>query len=459
MVATTAARLPQLPQNRSWSATTTTTTTTAKSGPPADPVVVVSGVRLPFAMTSTIYEDQLAVDLQRLAISGLLTQTALDPNEIDYVICGNVIQEVRTSNIAREAALNAGIPFRIGAHTVAQACISANAAICSGAEKILAGKAHVIVAGGVETFSDVPIRLTRPVRQKLITMSKATKKGGMLGGLRHLFKGLKMKDVGLETPAIANFTTGEVMGVSSDRLSAKFGVSRHDQDEFTVRSHRLAAEAHKAGFYKNDVLPYKGSTVENGIKGDSTMESVSKLKPAFVKPHGTHTAANSSFLTDGAAATLLMSESKALALGYKPWAYLRDWSFKACDPFEELLLGPTYCSQQVLTNSNLNMSDIGVFEIHEAFAGQILSNLTAMASQAFADEKFNGKIVGKVDVDKMNTKGGSLALGHPFGATGSRLVTTASRRLQEEEQRFALIAACADGGMGHACLLERYDNK
>jgi len=423
-------------------------------------VVVVSGVRLPFSMTSTIYKDELAIDLQKLAIQGLLTETALPKDEVDYVIAGNVIQEVRTSNIAREAAINAGLPVHIGAHTIAQACISSNAAICAAAEKIMTGHADVVIAGGTETFSDVPIRLTRPVRQKLITMPKAMKKGGIVGGLRHMMKGLKMKDIGLETPAIANYTTGEVMGVSSDKLSAKFGVGRQEQDEFTVRSHTNAAKAHADGWYNGEVIAYKGSTAENGIKADSTIESVGKLKAAFVKPHGTHTAANSSFLTDGASATLLMSEEKALKLGYKPLAYLRDWSFKACDPFEELLLGPTYCSQDVLTKNNLDLqTDIGVYEIHEAFAGQILSNLTAMNSQAFADKSFsNKKKVGEVDMDKLNVHGGSLALGHPFGATGSRLVTTASRRLQDEGERFALIAACADGGMGHACLLERYDN-
>jgi acetyl-CoA acyltransferase len=434
------------------------TLSTAHPVHPSDPVVIVSGVRLPFAQVSTIYSKELAVDLQRLAIQGLLTQTALDPNEIDYVVCGNVIQEVRTSNIAREASLNAGLPLTIGAHTIAQACISANAAIATGAEKILSGRASVVIAGGAETFSDVPIRLTRPIRQKLITMNTAMKKGGPLGAVKHMMKGLKMKDIGIETPAIANYTTGEVMGVSSDRLSAKFGVSRKEQDEFTVRSHTLAAKAHKDGFYENEVIPYNGSTEENGIKGDSTYEKVAKLKPAFVKPHGTHTAANSSFLTDGAAASLLMSESKAKELGYQPLAYLRDWSFKACDPFEELLLGPTYCSQEILSRNNLQMTDIGVFEIHEAFAGQILSNLVAMDSQTFADKSFGGKKVGAVDMDKMNTKGGSLSLGHPFGATGSRLVTTASRRLQMEDERFALLAACADGGMGTAMLLERYDN-
>jgi acetyl-CoA acyltransferase len=314
------------------------TQTAAPSAPSLKNVVIVAGVRLPFSMTSTIYQDELAIDLQKLAIQGLLTETALPKGEVDYVICGNVIQEVRTSNIAREAAINAGLPVHIGAHTIAQACISANAAICAGAEKILTGHADVVIAGGTETFSDVPIRLTRPVRQKLITMPKAMKKGGIIGGARHLLRGLKTKDLGLETPSIKNYTTGEVMGVSSDKLSAKFGVSRQEQDEFTVRSHNKAGKAHADGWYNGEVIPYKGSTEENGIKADSTIESVGKLKPAFVKPHGTHTAANSSFLTDGASATLLMSEKKALELGYKPLAYLREWSFKACDPFEQLLL-------------------------------------------------------------------------------------------------------------------------
>lgn len=441
-------------QNRASLFFSTNSTTDA-----AKTVVIVDGIRLPFAMSSTIYEDLMAVDLQRLAIKGLVDKVALPKEEVDYVIAGSVIQEVRTSNIAREAAVNAGLPISIGGHTVSMACISSNAAICAAADKILSGHASTVIAGGCETFSDVPIRLTRPMRQKLITLPKAMKKGGAIGAVKHML-GLKLSEAfALETPAIANYTTGEVMGVSSDRLSSKFGVSRTDQDEFTVRSHNNAEMAHKNGFYKGEVIPYKGSTEENGIKVGSNMESVSKLKPAFIKPHGTHTAANSSFLTDGASASLIMSEEKALQLGLKPMAYLRDWSFKSCDPFDELLLGPTYCSQEVLEKNNLDLeTDIGVFEIHEAFAGQILSNLTAMESQQFADDKFNGKRMGRVDMAKLNTMGGSLALGHPFGATGSRIVTTAARRLQKEQERFALVAACADGGTGHACLLERYDN-
>lgn len=310
----------------------------------------------------------MAVDLGRFALKGLLTKTALDPSMIDYLYYGSVIQETRTSNIAREASMGAGIPFSVPSHTVTQACISANHAITSGAEKIMAGLADIVVAGGVETFSDVPIRFSKPIRQRLLQLNKAMKKGPM--GALGLLKGLKLSDLAPEAPAIANFTTGEVMGNSSDRLAAKFGVSRQDQDEFAVLSHHRAAKAHAEGLYKDEIVPVDGKVTENGIKGDTSVEKMGKLSPAFIKPHGTHTAANSSFLTDGASASLIMSEEKALELGYKPKAYLRSWSYVGVDPFEELLLGPTFATQKVLKAMNLQLSDIGVIEFHEAFAGQ-----------------------------------------------------------------------------------------
>jgi acetyl-CoA acyltransferase len=408
-------------------------------------------------MGGTAYKEYLAVDLARLALKGLMVKTAVDPNTIDYLYMGTVIQESRTSNIAREASLGAGIPIHVPSHTVTQACISANQAITSAAEKILTGQADIVVAGGAETFSDVPIRFSKPIRQRMLQLPKASKKGPM--GILGLLKGLGLKDLAPETPAIANYTTGEVMGHSSDRLSAKFGVSRKEQDEFTVMSHKRAAEAHAKGLYKDEIIPVDGSSEENGIKADTSLEKVSKLPPAFIKPHGTHTAANSSFLTDGAAACLIMSEEKALALGLKPKAYLRTWAYVGVDPFEELLLGPTFATKKVLDNLKLKLADIGVIEFHEAFAGQVLSNITAMASEKFGQERLGGSPIGKFDFDKMNTLGGSLSIGHPFGATGARLVTTAANRLQRENQRFALLAACADGGLAHACILERYDNK
>ena len=321
----------------------------------------------------------------------------------------------------------------------------------------MCGQADIVLAGGVETFSDVPIRFSRPVRQRFLQLNKAMKKGPM--GALGLLKGLKMKDLAPEAPAIANYTTGEVMGHSSDRLAAKFGVSRNDQDMFTVRSHTNAAKAHADGLYDDEMISVAGSVTENGIKGDSNMEKVGKLKPAFIKPHGTHTAANSSYLTDGASAILLMSEEKALELGYKPKAYVRAWEYVGVDPFEELLLGPTFASHKIMQKMGLTMKDVGVIEFHEAFAGQVLANLEAMKSKKFAQERLpGGKALGEFDMDIMNTLGGSLSIGHPFGATGARLVTTAANRLQREEKQFALLTACADGGLAHACVLERYNN-
>eukprot|EP00607_Mallomonas_marina_P009779 CAMPEP_0182419066 /NCGR_PEP_ID=MMETSP1167-20130531/3460_1 /TAXON_ID=2988 /ORGANISM="Mallomonas Sp, Strain CCMP3275" /LENGTH=280 /DNA_ID=CAMNT_0024593665 /DNA_START=609 /DNA_END=1451 /DNA_ORIENTATION=- len=275
-----------------------------------------------------------------------------------------------------------------------------------------------------------------------------------------LLKGLSLKDLTPEAPAIANYTTGEVMGVSSDRLSAKFGVSRHDQDEFAVRSHHNAAKAHKDGLYSEEIVAVDGSVEENGIKGDTSYEKMQKLSPAFIKPHGTHTAANSSYLTDGASAVLIMSEEKALAMGYQPKAVVKAWTYVAVDPFEELLLGPTFATHKVLSESGLTLEDMDVIEFHEAFAGQVLSNMTAMASASFAQKRLSGgKPVGKMNMEKVNCLGGSLSLGHPFGATGGRLVTTASNRLIREGGKYALITACADGGLAHACVLERYMKK
>lgn len=391
-----------------------------RGGHPGRNIVVVDGCRLPFTMAGTVYGKYLAVDLGRMALKGLLTKTALQPELIDYLYYGTVIQETRTSNIAREAAMGAGIPYSVPSHTISQACISANACITAGAEKILSGMADIVVAGGVETFSDVPIRFSRPIRQRMLALPKAMKKGPM--GALGLLKGLTFKDLSPETPAIANYTTGEVMGHSSDRLAAKFGVSRADQDAFTVRSHVNAAKAHAAGLYLDEIIPVDGNTLENGIKGDTTMEKVSKLSPAFVKPHGTHTAANSSYLTDGASAILIMSEEKALAMGYKPKAYIRSWEYVGVDPFDELLLGPTFATAKVLKNMNLTLADMGVVEFHEAFAGQVLANMAALSSDKFAQERLKGysKAVGTFDMDKVNTQGGSLSLGHPFGKSHER---------------------------------------
>jgi acetyl-CoA acyltransferase len=416
-------------------------------------VVLVDGCRLPFQPAGTTYNNLMAYDLARLSLTGLMTKTGVDLKEIDYVLMGTVIQEPKTSNIARDASLGAGIPKNVPAHVVTQACISANQAICNGIMQIQTGTSDVVIAGGVETFSDLPIRFSRKMRKSFLGLSKAKTPAKKL----KLFTSLGLKDLAPELPAIANFTTGEVMGHNSDRLADRFGVSRADQDEFALRSHHNAAKAHEDGIYADEIIPYEGDIAETGIRGDSTPEKMAKLKPAFVKPYGSVTAANASYLTDGAAACLMMSEEKALALGYKPKAYLRDWTFVSCDPFEDLLLGPTYASTKVLKQAGLTLKDMDVVEFHEAFAGQVLANLRALDSDAFYEKSMQGtQKVGAVPMEKFNVHGGSLSIGHPFGATGARLVTTVANRLQREDGKFGLIAACADGGIGHACIVERY---
>lgn len=335
---------------------------TTRSAAAGRDVVFVDGCRTPFHMSGTVYKDLIAQDLGRLALKGLRTRTAIDTDYPDYILYGQVIQEgegcsarcvglyrglvwhgaaarasvgiccnvsfespvpVRTSNVSRESALGAGFSDKVPAHTVTMACISANQAVASGASMIKAGQADVIVAGGTETMSDVPIRFSKPIRQRLIKASRMKSPGQMLS----LLKGLKLKDLAPEAPAIAEFSTGEVMGHSSDRLAARFGVTREAQDEFALRSHQNAAKGHDSGFLTQEVVPVNGETRDNGIKGDSKMEKLQSLRPAFVRPHGTHTAANSSFLTDGASAGLFMAEEKAVADGFEPKSLLRDWLF------------------------------------------------------------------------------------------------------------------------------------
>jgi acetyl-CoA acyltransferase len=320
---------------------------------------------------------------------------------------------------------------------------------------ICAGMCDVAVAGGVELMSDVPIRFNRKMRKLMLAANKAKKPPQLLSLLAQLRPGHFVP----EAPSVSEFSTGEVMGHSGDRLAAAFNVSRREQDEFALRSHSLADKASKEGKL-TDIVPITAGKQrvekDNGIRV-STIEAMSKLKPAFVKPHGTVTAANSSFLTDGASAALIMTEEKALKLGLKPKAYLREFVYVSQDPKDQLLLGPAYATPRVLEKAGLSLKDIDVWEIHEAFAGQVLSNLKALDSDWFAQNYMGlkGK-VGVIPIDKINSWGGSLSLGHPFGATGVRLVTTAANRLIEGNGKYGLVTACAAGGLGHAMIVERY---
>jgi acetyl-CoA acyltransferase len=396
-----------------------------------------------------------------MAIEGLIARNPVEPTQIDRVIMGTVIQEVKTSNVGRESALGAGIPKSVPAFTTTMACISSNQAIASGVDLIRSGQANIILAGGTETMSDIPVRFKKKFRQKVL---EARKYKSPLDFLK-FFKGLGFKDFLPELPAIAEFSTGEVMGESADRMAAYFGVSREDQDQYAMRSHHLAAKATEDGLLDEELIPAKLPPKfevvkhDNGFRKDTSMDKLGKLRPAFIKPHGTVTAGNSSFLTDGASASFIMEEQTAIELGLQPKAYIREYNFVSQDPGEELLLGPAYAIPKALDAMKLTLKDIDVFELHEAFAGQVLSVLTALNSDTFAKEALKReKKVGEIPMEKLNTLGGSLSLGHPFGATGVRLVTTAANRLIREDGEFAMVSACAAGGQGHAVVLERYGN-
>ncbi|KFM77082.1 Trifunctional enzyme subunit beta, mitochondrial, partial [Stegodyphus mimosarum] len=420
-------------------------------------VVLVEGVRTPFLMSGTDYNNIMAHDLQRHALLSLVRRTGIPKEIIEYIIVGTVIQEVRTSNIAREASLGGGFSLYTPAHTVTQACISANQAITTAHGQLASGQIDVAVAGGVEFLSDVPIRFNRSMRKLMLSANKAKTPVQKLGLLLKLRPGHLVP----EAPGVAEFSTGETMGHSGDRLAAAFNVSREEQDQYALRSHTLANKAAQQGFL-TDIEPITVPGKDTPIKNDngirvSSLEQMAKLKPAFIRPHGTVTAANASFLTDGASACLLMTEEKALSLGLKPKAYLRHYVYTSQDPKDQLLLGPTYSTAKILDKTGLTLNDIDVFEFHEAFAGQILANFKAMDSDWFAQNYMNRKKkVGVPPIEKFNTWGGSLSIGHPFGATGVRLVTTAANRLIKEGGQYALVAACAAGGLGHGMIVERY---
>ena len=423
-------------------------------------VVLVEGTRTPFLRSGTSYVDLMSYQLGAMAISGLLNKSAVSAAVIDQVIMGTVVHNIVTPNVAREAALTGGVPYTKPAHTVSQACISANLAIAQGVDLIQTGHADVVIAGGTDSVSDIPIPFRKEMRKKLFAARNIKSFGQML----KFVLSLRPADFKPSVPAIAEFTTGRTMGQDCDLMAARYGITRDMQDEFAVRSHQLAAQAAENGILAEEITPasfppkFQNIDQDNAYRGDSTVAKLSKLRPAFDRKNGTLTAANSSFLTDGAAVVLLMSEKKAKELGLQPKAAIKSYVFTGQDPDEELLLGPAYATYKILEKEGLTIGDIDVFEYHEAFAAQILTNLHCIDSDRFAKEKIGAKKkLGEIPIEKFNVHGGSLSLGHPFGATGARLATTASNRLQREDGQLALIAACAAGAHGHAMLLERYN--
>jgi acetyl-CoA acyltransferase len=419
-------------------------------------VAIVAGVRTPFAKSGTVYRDVTAVALARHAARELLYRSEVDGREVDEVVFSQVVPSVLTPNVAREVSLLPQLPPSVPAYTINRACASAAQAINNAADQIRLGHADVVLAGGVESLSDLPILHSRRFSRTLVEASKARSLGGRVATLGRV----RPRDLIPVTPAIAEPSTGETMGQSAEKMAKENGISREEQDRIALMSHQRAHAATQDGRLTREIAPWFGAGDEviqedNGIRADTSMEQLAKLKPVFDRKYGTVTAGNSSPLTDGAAAVLLMAEEKAKALGHEPLAYVRSYAVSAVDPGWQLLMGPVYAVPKALERAEIGWNDLGLVEIHEAFAAQVLSNLQAWGSQAWADRLGLPGPVGEVDWDRANVAGGSIAIGHPFGATGARLVTTLANEMRRQDVQFGLISICAQGGMGYAMVLER----
>ncbi len=422
-------------------------------------VAIVAGCRTPFARSGSVFRDLTALDLGRACVRELVERSEIDPAQVGLVVMGQVVASVHAPNLGREVVLGAGLPAATPGHTLNRACASANQAIADAASAILAGHTDTAIAGGAECLSDVPILHSRRMAQALVAASKAR---GLSSRVR-AFAGLRLRDLAPQTPAIAEPSTGLSMGQSAEKMAKENAVTREEQDRIAFLSHHNAAKALDAGLLQPEIAPlpvpprYTEVVAEdNLVRRDTSIEALAALKPVFDRRHGSVTAGNSSPLTDGAAAVLLMSEERAKADGHAPLAYIRAWAVAAVDPAGQLLMGPALAVPKALERAGIALSDVDLIEMHEAFAVQVASNIQALESDAWAREQLGrDKAVGRVDRDRLNVHGGSIALGHPFGATGARITTTLAREMARRDAKFGLISVCAQGGMGFAMVLER----
>ncbi|MGH7504772.1 MAG: acetyl-CoA C-acyltransferase FadI [Longimicrobiales bacterium] len=422
-------------------------------------VAIVDGCRTPFCKAGTDLSHMTAVQLGTIAVRELIGRAELDPAEVDDLVYGTVVPSIQAPNVAREVGLSAGLPPSVPAFTVGRACASANQAITSAAESIARGYTDIAVAGGVEVLSDVPMLLSRRLRDTLLKASKARGMPAKLGALA----AIRPRDLAPVAPAIAERSTGESMGESAERMAKENGITREAQDRWALRSHQLAAQGTADGRLKEEIVPtyvpprFETVVVEdNGIRTDTSLEKLAALRPVFDRRYGTVTAGNASPLTDGASAVLLMSEDRAQALGYEPLGFIRSWAYSALAPSAQLLQGPAYAAPVALDRAGVTMQDIDLWEAHEAFAAQVLSNLQALDSNDFArTELGRDRKVGLIEESRINVMGGSIAIGHPFGATGGRLTTTLLREMRRRGIGLGLITVCAAGAMGFAMVLER----
>lgn len=420
-------------------------------------IAIVLGRRTPFCKANGLFKDWQADDLGAFAIKELVARAPFSPDEIDEVILGNVLQPSHATNIARVAAVKAGLPERIPAFTVNRNCSSGMESVITAANKIALGQADIILAGGFESMSNFPILFPRKMKDFLLGLNKAR---SFPEKMRALFK-FRPSLFYPQVPEIADPLCGLSMGQTAEILAREFKITRDEQDRFALRSQLKAAKATEDGRFKEEIIPIaippqclSYQTIDDGPRGSQTLEALQKLPPVFDKATGSVTAGNSSPVTDGACTLFVMSEERAKALGLKPLGYLIGSAEAGLDP-ARMGLGPAYAISKLLKETNIALKEIDLIEINEAFAAQVLAVVKACASKQFAEKALNrSEALGEIDIEKLNVNGGAIALGHPLGASGARLILTLLNELNIRKKRLGIAALCIGGGQGQACLLE-----
>jgi len=419
--------------------------------------VIIGGVRTPFLRAFGDFMLMDTIALGAANVQKLLEKFPIDKKEINGVVWGGVILPGQSANIGREITLDSGLPREVEATTVTRACTSGMKAIAMAVEAIERGDADVMIAGGSDSTSNAEVKMPQSFVHKTAPVTMSSKSGPM--DYLKLAARMKIrKDLMPQRPSVRERSTKELMGESAEKMAGRNGITREAQDALALQSHQRAAESIRNGRLAQEVCSVvntKGKVVsaDNLVRADTSLEKLAKLKPAF-KKGGTLTAGNSSPLTDGSAAVLLMSREKAKALGLAPLAEFRSWSFDAVDPWDQMLMGPAFSIPRALKKAGMTLKDIGVIDIHEAFAAQVLSILKMLGNDKFAQERLGlSKAVGEILPEQINIHGGSIALGHPFGATGARMVITMANELKLSGKESAVMAICGAGGVSVGAII------
>jgi acetyl-CoA acyltransferase len=392
-------------------------------------------------------------------VTELLQRTGLEGERIGQVVFGAVVPDVKGPNIAREVVLACDLPQRVDAYSVTRACATSTQAVVSATQAILTGDCDIAIAGGADSLSMPPITYSDKAVESIMAANRAK---DVVGKVR-AFSNLRPRDLSPQPPALAELSTGLTMGQSAEKMARENGITREDQDAFALRSHRKAVEAWEKGVFEGEVMAfpippsYEDTIVMDNIpRADTTLEKLASLRPVFDKRYGTVTAGNSSPLTDGASAVILMEEKTAARLGYEVKAFVRSWAFAALDPGWQLLMGPSFATPIALERAGMKLDEIDVIDMHEAFSAQMLSNMQAFASADWAKRWLDrNQPIGEIPDEKLNLYGGSISLGHPFAATGTRQILTMANELERRDHGTALVTQCAAGGLGAAVILER----